>query len=154
MGRPRLGRLVHKAQFQQLLSEPARCRSAHFAAHHRSMAPDGSGTGDASAELTRLSTAVEPSVAQSVDNFAAQHWLGTVLPKRWAKRAVTRNLLRRLIRTEMEGRLPGLPQGQWLLRLRAAWPKESFRSADSELLRSEVRQELRGLFDRMERLAC
>ncbi len=101
-----------------------------------------------------LSTDDEPSETKSVDNFPKQHWLGTVLPKRWARRAVTRNLLRRLIRTEMEVRLSGLPQGQWLVRLRAAWPKESFRSADSELLRSEVRHELRGLFDRMERLAC
>lgn len=102
----------------------------------------------------QLSTAAEPFDAESVDNFAAQHWLGTVLPKRWARRAVTRNLLRRLIRTEMETRLGSLPKGQWLLRLRAAWPKESFRSADSERLRSEVRHELHGLFDRMERSAC
>lgn len=102
----------------------------------------------------QLSTAAEPFGAESVDNFAAQHWLGTVLPKRWARRAVTRNLLRRLIRTEMETRLGSLPKGQWLLRLRAAWPKESFRSADSERLRSEVRHELHGLFDRMERSAC
>lgn len=152
--RRRLGRLVHKADFQQLLATPALCRSAHFAAHHRRLT-DVAATPPADVSPERgLSTATEHDREPAVDKMRAQHWFGVVLPKRWARRAVTRNLLRRLLRTEMEGRLCRLPPGQWLFRLRAAWSRDAYRSASSVALRHDVRREIGALFDRLERTPC
>jgi ribonuclease P protein component len=77
-----------------------------------------------------------------VDNNGPQHWLGCVLPKRLARRAVTRNLLRRQIRAAMGRGLAGLPPGLWLVRLRAGFERAEFRSAASEPLRRAARAEL------------
>lgn len=149
-----LGRLVHKADFQQLLATPALSRSAHFAAHHRRLI-EATATDSADASPDRdLSTGIEHDSEASVDKMRTHHWFGVVLPKRWARRAVTRNLLRRLLRTEMEGRLSRLPPGQWLFRLRAAWTRDAYRSASSVALRHDVRRELGALFDRLERTPC
>jgi ribonuclease P protein component len=76
------------------------------------------------------------------------HWWAAVVPKRHARRAVTRNLVDRQVLAALqraEGRL--LP-GMWLVRLRAPWPRERFPSADSEALRRVLRDELDRLLAR------
>jgi len=87
-----------------------------------------------------------------VDNSPATEpsgfWLGSVIPKRHARRAVTRNLLRRQIRAVMGERLPHLAPGLWLVRLRAPYPVSAYPSAASGALRQVVRAELDGLFER------
>ena len=45
-----------------------------------------------------LSTGLAPNLAPTVDNPPAGHWLGCVVPKRHAKRSVTRTVLKRQIR--------------------------------------------------------
>lgn len=77
-----------------------------------------------------------------MDDSGALHWLGAVLPKRLARRAVTRNLLRRQIRAAVERHLATLPPGLWLVRLRAGFDRASFVSAASETLRCAARAEL------------
>jgi ribonuclease P protein component len=79
---------------------------------------------------------------EPVDDSGATHWVGVVLPKRLARRAVTRNLLRRQIRAAIERHLDGLPAGLWLVRLRAGFDRAEFRSAASEPLRRAARAEL------------
>ena len=76
------------------------------------------------------------------------HWLGSVIPKRHARRAVTRNLLRRQIRAVMTARLHELPAGLWLVRLRQPFDRQRFVSAASPALRREARCELQQLFER------
>ncbi len=85
----------------------------------------------------------------AVDNLDGSQWLGTVLPKRHAKRAVTRNLLRRLIRSAVQARAAGLPAGLWLVRLREPFPVVRFASASSAALRSAAHDELQGLMRRL-----
>jgi ribonuclease P protein component len=73
------------------------------------------------------------------------HWLGVVLPKRLARRAVTRNLLRRQIRAATLRHLSTLPPGLWVVRLRAPFAVADFVSAASSRLRQAARDELDGL---------
>ena len=67
-------------------------------------------------------------------------WLGCVVPKRHARRAVTRTLLKREIRSAAAG--AALPPGLWVVRLRAGFDRAAFPSAASEALRHAVSGEL------------
>lgn len=67
-------------------------------------------------------------------------WLGLVVPRRWARRAVTRNLIKRQARAVAARHPP--PPGAWVLRLKRGWPTSEFPSAASAALRRAVRAEL------------
>lgn len=69
-------------------------------------------------------------------------WLGTVVPKRHARRSVTRNLLKRQMRAAVAGQQAGLLPGLWVIRLRAPFERTEFRSAASSALRRAVAGEL------------
>lgn len=69
-------------------------------------------------------------------------WLGCVVPKRHARRAVTRTLLKRQIRVAFERHAATLPGGLWLVRLRAPFSPAEFVSARSLLLSEAARTEL------------
>lgn len=71
-----------------------------------------------------------------------QHWLGCLVPKRQARRAVTRNLMKRQARAAFARHQAALPRGLWLLRLRQPFPVDQFPSAASEALARAVRAEL------------
>lgn len=83
-----------------------------------------------------------------MDNTPGRIWLGCIIPKRYARRAVTRNLLRRQARALFEVHAPGLRAGLWLLRLAAPFPVAVFVSARSQALSTMVRSELDGLLSR------
>ena len=75
--------------------------------------------------------------------------VGALTPKRWAKRAVTRNLIRRQIHAmahEFENRLKPTA---YVVRLRATFHTQQFVSASSEHLKQTVRAELKQLFARL-----
>lgn len=78
----------------------------------------------------------------------AQHWLGLVVPKRHAKRAVTRNLVKRQMRALFADHAASLPHGLWVLRLRGPFDKQQFASPASDALRRTVRDELRTALQR------
>ncbi len=65
-----------------------------------------------------------------------------MVPKRQARRAVTRNLLKRQMRESFRRHAAGLPMGLWLLRLHAGFAKGEFVSAGSSALADAVRGEL------------
>lgn len=75
-------------------------------------------------------------------------WLGMVVPKRHAKRAVTRALLKRQIRAAIGRHAERLPPGLWVLRLRSPFDRQQYPSAASEALRRAVREELEVLLQR------
>jgi ribonuclease P protein component len=75
-------------------------------------------------------------------------WFGVVVPKRHARKATTRNLLRRQIRGAMARHHALLARGMWLVRLRAPFDPRRFKSASSAELRSAARIELDGLLTR------
>ena len=68
-----------------------------------------------------------------------QHWLGLVVPKRHARRAVTRNLLKRQLRAAMGRHGASLPAGLWVVRLRAPFDRAEFLSPGSTALRDCAR---------------
>jgi ribonuclease P protein component len=138
-------RLVNKADFETLLATRWRARSAHFAVHHVARRPLRQVHPPAPATAQELSTAAEPNQPQPVDDFPSGHWIGVVVPKRHARRAVTRNLLKRQIRASFGRHWAGLPPGLWLVRLRAAFAAEAFASAASSALATAVRAELDAL---------
>lgn len=74
-------------------------------------------------------------------------WIGCVLPKRHARRAVTRNAIRRQIYAGMQRHGSGLRQAAWVARLQRGWELAACRSASSAVLRGQVRAELDDLFD-------
>ncbi len=86
-----------------------------------------------------------------MDNSPQGHWLGTVVPKRHARRSVTRSLLKRQIRSAMDRHTGLLAPGLWLVRLRAPFPTAQFPSAASAALRDAVHGELDQLFQRAAR---
>ena len=83
-------------------------------------------------------------------------WLGVVVPKRNAKRAVTRTLLKRqmrnaalrlvdaavLSRAGHEAGPAALRSGLWVVRLRAPFDRVRYPSAASDALRGAARAEL------------
>ncbi len=75
--------------------------------------------------------------------------LGALTPKRWAKRAVTRNLIRRQIHALSHEFANNLQPTAYVVRLRAAFNPQKFVSASSDLLKQAVREELRQLFGKV-----
>ncbi len=71
-----------------------------------------------------------------------------MVPRRHARRAVTRSLVKRQMRAQMLGAVAGggsapiLPKGLWVLRLKAPFDRAQFPSAASVALREAVRSEL------------
>lgn len=139
-------RLRTRAQFQAVLAGPVVARSAHFALHRL----------HADAQRER---AAERAAAQPL--FAAPGlWLGVLLPKRVARRAVTRNAIRRQIYAVaalFATRLVPAPAAAGhspaadctvahVVRLRAGFERKQFVSASSAALRQAVRAELLQLF--------
>ena len=74
-------------------------------------------------------------------------WLGLVIPKRHARRSVTRSLLKRQIRAAAARGEAELAQGLWVVRLRAPFDPRAFPSAASAALAAAARTELAQLFD-------
>jgi ribonuclease P protein component len=129
-------RLRAQAQFEALRSCPTLARTEHFVLHGLA-----------------LQSPASQALAQAPTLFPGEGpWLGAVTPKRWAKRAVTRNLIRRQIFGVGEERVPALrmsmPHSVFLVRLKSVHAAEQFRSASSLALRQAVRAELERLFAR------
>jgi ribonuclease P protein component len=125
-----LQRLRHRAQFDAVLGSPPAAKTMHFALH--------------------LANPLAPDAASALW-VGPGPWLGVMLPKRWAKRAVTRNLLRRQIYALGTELLPTLPSRAMVVRLRKAYAREQFPSASSDALKRLARQELTQLFGRLAR---
>jgi len=71
-----------------------------------------------------------------------------MVPKRWARRAVTRNAIKRQIygvAAVFESRLPAAAH---VVRLRSTFDRQQFVSACSAPLKLAVREELHALFER------
>ena len=154
-----IGRLQQAADFQRLLQTPARRRSAHFSVHFVADGPSRAGARPPAAGEGELSTASEPNLTRPVDKASGEGpaaappalhpprgcWLGCVVPKRHARRSVTRSLLKRQMRAAAERHADALAPGLWLLRLRSGFATSQFPSAASDALRLAARLELDAL---------
>ena len=72
-------------------------------------------------------------------------WLGALVPKRWARRAVTRNALKRQIYSIGAVGLANLAPAAFVIRLRKDFSRTQFVSASSSKLILAVRTELQDL---------
>lgn len=75
-------------------------------------------------------------------------WLGAMVPKRWAKRAVTRNALKRQIYAVSQCYQAQLPEAAYVVRLRSGFDRVQFVSASSDTLKMAARTEIHQLLDR------
>ena len=123
-------RIRNRAQFQAVLAGPPVAKTAHFALHRAAL--DGEHEG-------------RPLFA------TADAWLGVLLPKRRARRAVTRNAIRRQIYEAARTVAAGLPQAAWVVRLRSEFSRQQYVSAASEPLKRAVRAELQLLLGKVVR---
>lgn len=138
-----LARLVHKADFESLMAAPTWSRSAHFALHHLPKGPAGAAVRRPAAGAPEISTDSAQPDPQPVDIVAPTAvWFGVMVPKRHARRAVTRNLLKRQIRAAFGRHEPALQPGLWLVRLRGAFASAEFPAAHSAALAAAARAEL------------
>ncbi len=149
---PTLGHLLRPVDFQRVLGLPPRSRSAHFSVHHVAGGPALPAKPARLAVSGKLSTGDARSCPPAVDDRPEKpvngRWLGLVVPKRHAKRAVTRSLIKRQMRAVMQAHASHLTWGLWVLRLRAPFDRKVFVSAASERLRGAVHDELTLLVQR------
>ena len=135
-------RLKTRPQFQAALAGGTVSRTAHFAMHRLNLAqPIDLPT------ASPLQVGPAPSPEQALfDLFDV--WLGAMVPKRWARRAVTRNAIKRQIYNVSERFGDRLPMAAHVVRLRTTFDRQQFTSASSQPLKLAVRQELEQLFER------
>ncbi len=133
-------RLKTRPQFQATLAGGIIARTAHLALHRTALevaAPDR--------EAPEPSGPVRTAALFDVNDV----WVGAMVPKRWARRAVTRNAIKRQIYTVSARFEPRLPAAAHVVRLRSGFDRSQFVSATSEVLKRAVRGELEQLFTRI-----
>jgi ribonuclease P protein component len=134
----KLQRLKTRSQFQAVLAGSTVARTAHFALHRVALDAPVNGNKPLASVMTS-DTAL----------FALSDvWLGAMVAKRWAKRAVTRNAIKRQIYSVSADFEAMLPVAAHVVRLRAAIDSKQFISATSAALKMAVRLELQQLFAR------
>jgi ribonuclease P protein component len=118
-------RLKNRAQYEAAMAGGTVSRTPHFVLHRAGLGSEG---------------------AQALFAVRDEPWIGAVVPKRWAKRAVTRNAIKRQIYSLTASM--SLPVAAHVVRLRSGFAKDEFKSAWSEPLKKVVRAELMSLFER------
>jgi len=123
-------RLKTRSQFDAVMaSGETVSRTAHFALHRLAL------------------VAIGPDPVHHAALFpVSQPWIGAVVPKRWARRAVTRNTLKRQIYTVAQDHVDRLSVAAHVVRLRVGFDRQQFPSATSPALRQAARAELQQLF--------
>lgn len=144
----RVERLKRSADFQRLLNTPIKQRSAHFAIHHVVAVPSEPAKAQRHAADSNLSTDRAETCPALVDDLPTKLWLGCLVPKRHARRSVTRSLLKRQMRSAADRLSAQLPGGLALLRLRQPFLADRYPSASSQALRVAARLELEQLMQR------
>ncbi|MGV0958833.1 MAG: ribonuclease P protein component [Limnohabitans sp.] len=137
-------RLKTRPQFQAALAGGTVSRTAHFALHRLSLTAPTNPLAQAD------SIGPAPSPEQALFDLA-DVWLGAMVPKRWARRAVTRNTIKRQIYTVSQHFGDRLPLAAHVVRLRTGFDRKQFISATSQPLKLAVRLELEQLFERATR---
>lgn len=147
-----VGRILRSADFQSVLATAPQARSAHFSVHYVAARPSRAKKPAKKTVVPKLSTGGAQSCSPVVDESPRQPvvgcWLGLVVPKRHAKRSVTRNLLKRQMREAMACHAGGLTPGLWVLRLKAPFDRKLFTSPASDPLRHTAHDELQLLLQR------
>ena len=120
-------RLKTRPQFQALLGGELVAKTSHFALHR-----------------VMLNAPTPEAILTLFPHrqLGNQAWLGAMTPKRWAKRAVTRNTIKRLIYVVSASLIPSSLAGAFLVRLRSGFSGKVYVSASSTILKQAVHAEL------------
>ena len=110
-------------------------RTPHFVLHRAAFAPSHP-------------AGPEPIESQALFAVQTEPWIGAVVPKRHAKRAVTRNGIKRQIYAVSASFADRLPAAAHVVRLRMDFARKDFPSAWSDPLKAAVRGELLQLFEK------
>jgi ribonuclease P protein component len=143
--------LASSKDFERVLRTRICARTSHFAAHYMpvSLKPIVQ-FAFRSFDLNELPTTSCQNFLGSVDNsnLDFSHLslkkirLGVVVPKRHARNAVTRSMIKRQIRSIVAHEANVLAEGCWVIRLRSPFVRTKFISAISDQLKLVVREEL------------
>jgi ribonuclease P protein component len=126
-------RLKTRPQFQAVLAGAIVAKTTHFVLHRNAL----------NARAAQVPTG---KLADAPVLFPVQDmWIGAMVPKRWAKRAVTRNAIKRQIYIVSADFSHQYPQAAFVVRLRRDFSRTEFISASSEKLRQSVRAEVQVL---------
>ncbi|MBC5782665.1 ribonuclease P protein component [Ramlibacter sp. USB13] len=131
-------RLKTRAQFEAAMAGGTVSRTPHFVLHRAAFEPSHP-------------TAPAPDKSQALFAVRDEPWIGAVVPKRHAKRAVTRNGIKRQIYAVSAAYADRLPAAAHVVRLRLDFARKDFPSAWSEPLKASVRGELLQLFEKAAR---
>lgn len=148
-------RLKTRPQFQAVLAGSVIAKTEHFVLHRNGLeatAPTVPKAGPESAkELSSRKTIPDNGTAAPAETPAPalfpvrDIWIGAMVPKRWAKRAVTRNAIKRQIYNVSADSMQNYPQAAFLVRLRREFSRKEFLSATSPQLKEAVRHEVQAL---------
>ena len=139
---PEVQRLQTRPQFQAALAGGTVSRTSHFALHRLNLVPAATAT-------PGTNTPNGPELSKEQVLFGVfDVWLGAMVPKRWARRAVTRNAIKRQIYNVSAHFAEALPRAAHVVRLRSEFDRKHFISASSDALKAAVRAELEQLFAR------
>ena len=145
---PPLLRLVVSADFERVLGLRSRAATAHFAVHHLAARPSPPPAALKRLSASKLSTIESNKSTLPVEDSSAKapapadSWVGAVVPKRHARRAVTRSLIKRQIYAAAERHRDRMAPGLWIVRLRSPFDRGEFPSAASRALLRRARDEL------------
>lgn len=154
-------RLKTRQQFQAVLAGGVVSRSPHFALHRLRLlrapeadgaVPQGRADSDSSVQGAAAPASVSPSSRTPAPLFSpsGEPWLGAMVPKRWARRAVTRNAIKRQVYTVCGDLAPRFGTDvAYVVRLRSTFDRTKFVSASSDVLKLAVRLELLQLVARV-----
>ncbi|MBU6225690.1 MAG: ribonuclease P protein component [Burkholderiales bacterium] len=112
------------SQFQAVMSCGSVCKTPHFVLH----------------------SWIKAKAPEAAPFLEGRLLFGALTPKRWAKRAVTRNLIKRQIYEVSALYAHELTATAHVVRLHAEFDKKFFESASSPALQKAVRSELTQLF--------
>ena len=141
-------RLKTRPQFQATMAGGTVARTAHFALHRLALDAGSAALSALVAPGISVDKSTDIPSVPSLFHRTDEAWLGAMVPKRWARRAVTRNAIKRQIYNVATGFEPELLQAAHVVRLRVAFDRKQFVSASSDLLKQAVRAELLQLFER------
>jgi ribonuclease P protein component len=146
-------RLKTRTQFQATMAGVTVSRTAHFALHCLVLAADGAPPSFPASQPSGPGSLPSKQGPQAL--FAVPGvWLGAMVPKRWARRAVTRNAIKRQIYSVGAMFEARLPQAAHVVRLRTGFDRKQYQSAVSDPLKDAVRAELLQLFGHAARPAA
>jgi len=132
-----LRRLQTRAQFQAVLAGTTVAKSEHFALHRSSL--------PVQMVFGSENKSAEPNTSRPLFSPSFDLWIGAMVPKRWAKRAVTRNAIKRQIYNVSADFSPRQRPAAFVVRLRRDFSRKTFISATSDSLKQAIRAELLAL---------